>query len=377
MNSRDKLINLRQDIDRVDKELVGLFEQRMKTSEQIAQVKAEGNIAVVDEAREQHVLDAAIAITDEANKPDTIAFMRTLMALSKIKQNRTLMLSDPVDFPPSGEMKTEDTAVAFQGVPGAWGEQGAEQLFPNADLHQYEYFDDVFEAVRQGTVDYGVLPIENSQTGAIGEVYDLLKKHSCYIVGEVWITVAQCLLACEGTAIIDIREVFSHPEGFNQSRRFLKNKSWDLTACRNTAFAAQLVAEKGSDKYAAIGSRKAAQVYGLNVLVPDIMDKPNNRTRFIAIAAQPIYDEKSGTISITFSTAHKSGALCAVLQSFMLAGISLTRIDSRPVSQDSYRFFADLEANILSEKTLDALKQAAVQCDYFEILGCYPTTIER
>lgn len=376
MDSKEKLSLLRGEIDKVDKELVTLFGRRMKISEDIARVKAEGNIALVDSNREQQVIDAALSRADNENKPETVAFMRTLMALSKIRQTQKLMLADPVYFPDSAQMKTGNVTVAFQGVSGAWGEHAAEQLFPSATLSQRDYFEDVFDAVGSGKADYGVLPIENSQTGAIGEVYDLLRKHSCYIINQVWITVAQCLLAMKGTSLSDIREVFSHPEGFNQCRRFLKNRSWDLTVCRNTAYAAQLVAEKSSPKYAAIGSRRAAAVHGLEVLVPDIMDNPTNRTRFIAIAASPVYDESCDTISITFSTAHKSGALCSVLQSFMLAGINLTRIESRPAN-GKYRFFADLEANILSETTLEALRQASVQCDYFEILGCYPTTTEN
>ncbi len=376
MNNKEKLEVLRQDIDSVDRELVTLFGKRMNAVKEIGRIKTEGNMAILDKDREQKVIEKALALADDELKAETISFMRTLMALSKMKQSKDMSMTSPVDFPASAAKKTENIKVAYQGVTGAWSQQGAVRLFPQAELCQFEYFEDVFNVVKSGGADYGVLPIENSQTGAIGEVYDLLKKHSCYIVGEVWITIAQCLLATQGTELADIREVFSHPEGFGQSRRFLKGKNWDLTACRNTAVAAQMVAEKNSPKYAAIGSRQAAQAYGLNVLVPDIMDSANNKTRFIVIAGQPIYDESCSITSVTFSTAHKSGALCAVLESFMLAGINLTRIESRPVSQDRYRFFADLQTNILAESTRDALSQAATQCDYFEVLGCYSTTEE-
>lgn len=372
MDSKEALSALRKEIDDVDGELIALFQKRMGLSEQIADVKAGGNMAIVDEKREESVLAAAAARAGGQDTAAVTAFMRTLMALSKIKQNQRLVAADPLSFPEPAPKKEGPVNVAFQGVPGAWSEHGAEQLFPNGKRQQYDYFEDVFEAVKAGRADYGVLPIENSRTGAIGEVYDLLRKYACYIVGEVWITVAQCLLACEGTKLTDIREVFSHPEAFNQCRRFLKNKPWDLTASRNTAYAAQLVAEQQNPKYATISSRRAAEIHGLTVLAADIMDWPDNRTRFIAIAADPIYDETCDTTSITFSTAHKSGALCAVLQSFMLAGINLSRIESRPVSADRYRFFADLQANILSDSTMDALQQAATQCNYFELLGCYP-----
>jgi chorismate mutase/prephenate dehydratase len=299
--------------------------------------------------------------------------MRTLISLSKKRQIEKLGLTDAVAFPESSGRAEGAASVAFQGVPGAWGEQAAQLLFPGAQLTGGDYFESVFEAVKSGAADYGVLPIENSRTGAIGEVYDLLRRHACYIVGQSWITVCQCLLAKKGAALGDIREVYSHPEGFGQCARFLKNKSWELTSCRNTAFAAKLASEKDGARYAAIGSRRAAEVYGLQVLAPDIMDDAGNKTRFIAIAAQPIYDESCDTVSITFSTAHRSGALCAVLEAFMLAGINLSRIESRPVSADRYRFFADLQTNILLDETRDALSLASMHCDYFEILGCYGT----
>ncbi|MCL1964699.1 MAG: hypothetical protein FWF69_06530, partial [Firmicutes bacterium] len=282
-----------------------------------------------------------------------------------------------VSFPAPVPKKEGAVTAAFQGVPGAWSEHSAMRLFPRASLLAVDYFEDVIKAVAEGSADYGVLPIENAQTGAIGEVYDLLRTHACSIVGQMWVAIKQCLLAPEGAKLSDIREVFSHPEGFGQCRRFLKNRGWELTACRNTAYAARMVAERGERRCAAIGSRRAAQVHGLCVLAPDIMDNPGNRTRFIAIAAAPSYDEKCDTTCVTFSTQHRSGALCAVLQSFMLSGLNLTRIESRPVSAERYRFFADLQANILSPQTMDALRQAAAHCEYFEILGCYPTSVEN
>jgi chorismate mutase/prephenate dehydratase len=372
MSSKEELQALRQNVDQVDTGIIDLFERRMELSEQIAQVKAAGNIAVLDRAREREALEAAAASVRAENRSDTIALMRTLIALSRLRQLQKLSLVSPVTLPPSAPPKTGMATVAYQGVSGAWSEHGAQRLFPDGQLVRRDYFEDVFEAVKSGQADFGVLPIENSQTGAIGEVYDLLRRYACYITGEVWVAIAQCLLVRKGTALKDIREVYSHPEGFSQCRRYLKNKNWELTACHNTAYAAQTVTRQKSSRYAAIGSRKAAEAHDLEVLVPDIMDNPNNRTRFIAIAAQPFYDETCSATSITFSTAHKSGALCSVLQSFMLAGINLSRIESRPVSSDHYRFFADLEANVLQDETREALEQAAMQCDYFEILGCYP-----
>ena len=369
MNSKEALAELRDGIDTIDTELVQLFNKRMHISEDIAKVKASGNIAITDSSREEKVIQNAMSNCDESMQAETQTLMQTIMAMSRMRQNEKLELSDPIGIPAPALKKSTGISVAYQGVPGAWSQRGAEVLFPGAQTSTCEYFEDVFTAVKEGRADYGVLPIENSHTGAIGEVYDLLRRHSCYIVSQVWITAAQCLLALPHAELTDIREVFSHPQGFTQCSRFLKNRSWDLTACRNTAYAASMVAERGNNRYAAIGSRKAASIYGLNVLAPDIADNKSNRTRFIAIANAPIYDDTSDITSITFSTAHKSGALCSVLQSFMLSGINLSRIESRPSAAGTYRFFADLQAN--ANAAGDALKLAASHCEYFEVLGCY------
>lgn len=379
MNHREQLQELRKDISALDQELVALFMRRMDISGKIADVKMAGNISITDTAREQKVTEDAIAAARAIDpgfggEAEVASFIRSLLALSKQRQHKKLFAGAPLEFPASAQPIAPNARVAFQGVTGAWGENAAITMFPEGKRQAYDYFEDVFNAVKSGETDVGVLPIENSQTGAIGEVYDLLRRNGCYIVGEAWITVAQCLLAKEGVKQDEIREIFSHPEGLKQCRRFLMNRNWELTGCRNTAVAAQMVARSDDRRSAAIGSRRAAEVNGLTVLAPDIMDNANNKTRFIAIAAEPVYNENCDTTGISFITAHVAGALCAVLQTFMVAGINLSRIESRPVSAEKYRFFADLKTNLLTPESMDVLRQAAMHCDIFEILGCYPSS---
>ncbi|MDR1209171.1 MAG: chorismate mutase [Clostridiales bacterium] len=369
--SREKLTAIRAEIDVTDAEIIALFGRRMRLSEDVARVKSEGNIAVIDRDREEAVLKRAAELSDSADKSETIALSRSLIALSRLRQFNALGLTAAIEFPPPAPAKAEGVTVAFQGVGGAWSQHACDTLYPGASLKQFDYFDDVFAAVKSGEADYGVVPIENSQTGAIGEVYNLLRQRSCYVVGETWVPVSHCLLGLPNASIGGITEVLSHPEGFNQCRKFLKNRPWALTACQNTALAAKTVRDRRDRSAAAIGSRKAAENYGLTVLAPDITDARNNRTRFIAIADAPEYTDGSDAVSVTFSVQHKAGALCAVLQCFMLADVNLTRIESRPLSGERYRFFADLEANIEDPAALSAIRQAAMHCDYFEVLGCY------
>ena len=373
MDYKDKLKDIRTQLDGIDTQLLDLFEKRMQISDEVAEVKRQGNIALTDETREQEIVERALELVDPAYKGETIAYVRTLMALSKMRQRKQMRQQDNTErmLPQSQTPVTENANVAFQGLPGAWGEQAVLQYFGDVTHEGLNRFEDVFIAVKNKKFDYGVIPIENSQTGAIGEVYDLLRNYGCYIVGQTWVQAKQCLLGLPGTKTQEIREVFSHPEGFRQCDNYLKNMPWDLTTCRNTAVAAKMVKDKNEKRYAAIGSRRAAELNGLEVLAPDIMDDDNNKTRFIVIAAQPEYTDDSKIVSVIFRTAHRSGALCDVLFQLMSEEVNISRIESRPMSGGNYCFFTDLDGNIADEHMDAALRNAESVCGYMEVLGCY------
>jgi chorismate mutase/prephenate dehydratase len=373
MDWKAQLAELRQKIDSIDESFLSLFGERMDVVRQVAAIKGKNNLAITDPSREQAVADRAAALVAPELRGEATLLIRMVMALAREQQQSLLFGRSTPLLPPARKPVQEDVLCAYQGLPGAWSEQAVLRLFPEAKRLNVEYFEDVFGAVKRGEAAYGVVAIENSQTGAIGETYDLLRKYGCYIVGRTWIDIRQCLLAPKGVALTDVREVLSHPEGFKQCRSFLQGRAWDLTACRNTAVAANMVAENSGGRMAAIGSRLAAELNGLEVLAPDIMDAADNRTSFVVIATEPEYDEQSNLISVTFSTQHRSGALCESLMPFMAQGLNLMRIESRPSTGDKYRFFAEIEGNILEESTATALRQAAAASDYFEVIGCYAT----
>jgi chorismate mutase/prephenate dehydratase len=389
MSSKEQLDGLRKRIDEIDEKMVPLFRERMEISLEVADLKISDNMPIQDARREQEVVDHALSILGglgEAGKAgeagensknlrtEVSLLMRSIIALSREYQRGRTFHSEMPLLPPAREPMRQKARCAFQGVPGAWSEQALIKLFPDASRQHVEFFEDVFLAVKDKRADYGVVAIENSQTGAIGETYDLLRKYGCFIVGRTWIDIQQCLLAKAGATLSDIREVLSHPEGFRQCSRFLHGRAWDLTACRNTAVAAEAASAAEDGRMAAIGSRRAAELNGLNVLAPDIMDSTANRTSFVVIATEPEYSEKSDLISITFSTEHRAGALCETLMPFMAQGINLMRIESRPATPGKYRFFAELKGNIMDVDILSTLRQAAATCEYFEVIGCYDNT---
>ena len=372
MEHQKQLDALRLQIDVIDEQMIPLIEARMDISKEVADIKRKNNMSIMNETREQHVVDRAVASAKEEYRGEISLLMRAVLALSRRKQRSCLLRNELPLLPPARAPIRENLACAYQGVPGAWSEQAAAELFPGAQLCSETYFEDVFVAVKDKRAHYGVVPIENSHTGAIGETYDLLRKYGCYIVGSRWIDVHHCLLAPEGISLNDIREVYSHPEGLRQCHRFLHKHAWDFVTCRNTAVAAQMAAQSDNTRTAAIGSRRAAQLNGLQVVAPDIMDSDTNRTLFVVIASEPEYDKASDLIYVTFSTAHRSGALCEALLPFMAHGVNLMRIESRPASTaNKYRFFATIKGNILDDGIELAIRQTAAMCDYFEVIGCY------
>lgn len=373
MNSKTELDALRQRINETDARLIELFSQRMDLVKSIGAIKQNSNIPVLDEGREKIVLERAAALSREEYSGQTSLLMRTLLALSRGYQRATLGLAEPVSLPPARKPAAGSLTCAYQGVPGAWSEHALTQAFPEANAMAVEYFEDVFLAVKEGKARYGVVALENSQTGAIGETYDLLRKYQCYIVGRTTVNIRHNLLALPGTTLGEISRVYSHPQGFRQCRAFLRERSWEQCGCRNTAVAAQTARDDDNPtgKSAAIGSRRAGEINGLAVIAADIMDSRSNKTTFVVIASQPEYDESSDLITVTFSTVHRSGALCESLLPFLAHGINLARIESRPGLSGNYRFFAELEANILDANVRAALEQAARSSEYFDIVGCY------
>jgi chorismate mutase/prephenate dehydratase len=375
MGTKEALSALRKRIDEIDGKLVPLFLERMDAALEAGELKVRENMPIQDAAREQEVVDRAVSLAREDVKSETALLMRSVIALAReYERAKTINGEIPLLPParkPARESENKNISCAYQGVPGAWSEQALLKLFPEAERKATEFFEDVFIAVKEKAVNYGVVAIENSQTGAIGETYDLLRKYGCFIVGRTWTDIQQCLLAPPGVTLADIREVYSHPEGFKQCGRFLHGRSWDLVACRNTAVAAETIARAKDGRTASIGSRRAAELNGLNVLSPDIMDSAANRTSFVVIANEPEYDGNSDLISITFSVLHRAGALCEALMPLMAQGVNLLRIESRPATAGKYRFFAELEGCILDADIISTLRQMTSCCEYFEVIGCY------
>jgi len=267
------------------------------------------------------------------------------------------------------------TTVGFQGVPGSFSEQALFEYFgDDVDRKYVKAFEDIFTELKCGRVDFGVLPMENSSTGGISEVYDLLNKNEFYIIGEVCLKVNHHLLGIKGAKIRDITEVYSHPQAFGQSSEFLKgHPDWKLIPYHNTAKSAEFVMEKDCSHMAAIGSSRAAELYSLDILKSNINTNNTNTTRFVIISKELNVDEKCNKVSVVLSTAHKAGALYSVLRYFADNSINLLKIESRPVVDKpwEYFFYIDFEGNLDDETVKMAVRSIKNNSCYFKLLGNY------
>ena len=266
--------------------------------------------------------------------------------------------------------------VAYSGTRGSYAEEACIRFFGENRLFiPHKSFEDVFKTITGGGADYGVVPIENSTTGAINENYDLLIRYRAAIVGEVLIPVHHCLLGVPGAKISKIQSVYSHEQGFYQSRDFLsKYPDWTLVPYHNTAVAAKMVHDAADPSRAAIASRRAAEIHHLDVLAESINGADNNTTRFIVVSRLPEDRPGRNKISLRFTLADTPGALYHLLGIFAAEHLNLSKIESRPIpnNQWHYQFFLDFIGEI-DEDRLDAiLKRVMAHTRSFEFLGFYP-----
>ncbi len=266
--------------------------------------------------------------------------------------------------------------VAFQGEPGAYSEAAALEHFgPAAVTVPCESFDAVFAAVESGAVESGLVPVENSLAGSIHRNYDLLLQHALHITGEHHLRVRHCLIAHPGVALADIRKVMSHPQALAQCEKHIRAlPGVKSEVVYDTAGSVKMLKEQGDKSVAAIASRRAAEVYGMAILVEGFEDDEANFTRFLAIAPQAVTPTGDAKTSIVFTLRNLPGALFKALSVFALRDIDLTKIESRPLAGQPWEYlfyidFAGSSAEPSAQRALDHLSEYALM---LRVLGSYP-----
>jgi chorismate mutase/prephenate dehydratase len=358
------LSDWRREIDQIDKELINLFEKRMDIVINVAKYKMERNLPIFNGAREAEVIEKNLSrLRNKGYREYAEKFLSDLMSTSRQLQHSII-----------GNIK-----VGVQGVPGSYSEEAKIGYFgEEKSCAFYDEFEDVFIALKNGEIDYGVLPVENSSTGAITTVYDLMKDYGFYIVGEQCVKVNHHLIGIKGTKLSDIKEVYSHPQGFAQSCEFLKqHKDWLQIPYHNTAKSVKLVCETGDKSKAAIASERAAKCYGLEIIKGNINNQSENATKFIIIGRNLEYDNNSDRVSVVFSLEDEAGTLYKLLRHFTENNINLKKVESRPINNLPWKYllFLDFEGNLDSEEVKNALSIIEGKSRYFKLLGNYKSKV--
>ncbi|KAL5056189.1 hypothetical protein RYX36_036871 [Vicia faba] len=282
--------------------------------------------------------------------------------------------------------------VAYQGVPGAYSEAAAGKAYPNSEAIPCDQFEVAFQSVELWIADRAVLPVENSLGGSIHRNYDLLLRHRLHIVGEVQLPVHHCILALPGVRKEYLTRVISHPQALSQCENTLTKLGFNFAreAVDDTAGAAEFIATNNLRDTAAIASARAAELYGLNILADGIQDDPNNVTRFVMLAREPIIPRTDRPFKTSIVFAHDNGTsvLFKVLSAFAFRNISLTKIESRPhrgrpirvedgesegtAKHFEYIFYIDFDASMAEVRAQNALAEVQEFTSFLRVLGSYP-----
>lgn len=352
----DDLTAARIKINEIDKEMASLFEQRMKTVEDVIKYKLANGMEVLDVSREKSILERNVNyIENEAYRPYYLQFMKDVMKVSRSYQSSIIY---------------QDT-VAYAGVHGAFAHLAARELFPQSKLANYNTFEEVVKAVMDGRAIYGVLPFENSFTGEVGDTLDICYQYPVYIEQMFDLKVDQNLLGIKGSNIKDIKQVYSHPQALSQSALFLKGREIELIPYPNTALAAKYIAETNDKTKAAIASYQTAELFDLDILEKNINTSKENTTRFAVISKQ--LKKQGNRFNVLFTAKHNAGALADVMRIIADAGFNLESIRSRSLKDTpwEYYFYIEVVGDINDEKAQLLIEQLKAACDYVKVLGTY------
>ncbi len=373
------LLELRGELDRIDEQIVKLYEERMGICSQVADYKIATGKNVLDKTREEEKLRRVRALThNDFNAHGVQELFEQIMSMSrKLQYNKMTAQGGEGRLPFIGvdSLDKKNARVVFQGAEGAYSQMAMIQYFgENVNCFHVDTFREAMCSIEEGRADFAVLPIENSTAGIVSEIYDLLVEFENYIVGEQIIRIEHCLMGVPGARLDQIQTVYSHPQSLMQSARYLNaHENWRQISMQNNAFAARKVIEDKDPTQAAIASEQAAKIYGLDILERGVNQVDNNSTRFIIVTNQKIFLKQAAKISLCLEVSHESGSLYRILSHFIYNNLNMCKIESRPIEERNweYRFFIDFEGNLADSAVKNALRGMREEARSMKILGNY------
>ena len=359
----NKLEEARKIINEVDSQMAELFVKRMKASEMVYEYKKEFGLPILDQKREDAVIEQNVArIKEEIYKGYYIDYMKNLMTVSKTYQYRM----------------QEGLKVAYSGVEGAFAHIAAGRIFPEGNKISCRDFKSAYESVVNGDADVAVLPIENSYAGEVGQTIDLIFSGSLYINGIYELEIHQNLLGLPDARVEDIKKVTSHPQALSQCHDYIAYRGFDTEEANNTAVAAKVVASSMDKSLGAIASAETAEIYGLKVLEANINKSGENTTRFAVLSRVGANTPSLSNSVLMFTVKNEAGSLANAISIIGKYGYNMTALRSRPLKKHSwqYYFYVEIDGTTDTEQGKKMLDELNKECDKLKVAGTFASHIE-
>lgn len=377
MSDALNLDKIRIQITELDQKLLTLFAQRRALTLNVAKSKVQQIRPIRDQQREQELLIRLIkqGKTLGLDAHYVTSVFQTIIEDSVLNQQAYLQtLANP-------DIQIPTVSVSFLGNKGSYSYLASHRYFSRRAEKIIESgcasFQEILQQVESGHVDYGVLPIENTSSGSINEVYDLLQHTNLSIVGEITQPIEHCLLTAVNTRLEKIKTIYAHGQPFTQCSNFLdKQNNIRIEYCESTAEAMAKVSELKDDTIAVIGSEEGGQLYQLHALEKSIANQTENHSRFIVVARKPVdvAEQIPAKTAIILATGQKAGALVECLLVLKEKCINMCKLESRPIQGRPWEemFYIDVEANMKNIALQEAISEITTHTNFIKVLGCYP-----
>lgn len=372
------LKELRSKIDVIDAQIVELFKKRLTLCTALGAYKRKVGMPVIDKQREREKISTLVAFADDDFAKHAVEeLFKQIISISRKYQYKVLDskgFKESQDFLQVDGLWSENIKVVYQGIPGAYSQEALLDYFGEyVDNYCVNTWKKAMEDIRDQKADYAVIPIENSTSGIVSDVYDLLTEFDNYIVRYVDIGINHALLGTNDSTVPDIKTVISHPQAILQSKEFIKEHGWSVVTSANTAMSAQEVAKKNDKTVAAIASVKNAEIYGLRVLTEHLNKSDVNTTRFIILSRKQICRKDANKILICFELDDEKGSLYGALSHIIYNDVNIAKIDSRPIPDKKwkYRFFVEMKGKVNDRGVVNALIGMKDETLNLKILGNY------
>jgi chorismate mutase/prephenate dehydratase len=375
----NELSQLRKDINEVDNELMILLAKRRRISNLVAEAKISQNKPVRDVKREEELLIELIT----GGKSLGLDSYYIKQVFQTIIEDSVLHQQALVQKHANAQTShLPINRVAYLGSQGSYSDLATQRYFSRhpSELKQLgcTSFKEIIEKVEQGQADHAILPIENTSSGSINEVYDLLQHTSLSIVGELTHPVNHCMVTAVDTTPDKITKLYAHPQVYAQCSNYLGQfHDVEIEYCEASSAAFDAVKEDQTGTIAALGSGEGARLYGLQIIAEALANQKENYSRFIVLAPRPVEVSTQLPSKTTWimSTAQTPGALVDALLVLKQHGVNMSKLESRPITGNPWEemFYVDVEGNIQDDNMSAAIKELTSITRYLKVLGCYPS----